>query len=626
MKTNVKKISIISLSIIFIVSMLFGLFFNSLTNKNKLVEATPADTYYGTDNFYFHPGASVRADSVDPYRIRFFLCVSDENFLSDSDVINLSINPEYSEDEVRFISGNTITKADFKYRSDLAEEDVFAATIEFHARLHYEFCVNATLNSVTVTSDTRSVYYIWEKVAEDEYAYDYYDEGFVELVQGNVEFSQKAIAANSVASTFSTRSSTNGFMVCDTAEPMIYVGGKLELRLSLTSDILNRLDEFDYETNSLTNHAASCSDETCFYLPTIGIFRSDSVVDIGSFDSELQNSTALGYFTLGHVTNDSTTYEYEPMYTDSWNVVINYMEQYKSSYYQKNSGYTPFFTKKSVAKSVKVSEVDDIYNIPYDKLASIVGVESFKLLELSNAIIPTATFDDIDTYTYDLTYSFATVNQINYNGKLIEIQIPLTNYKDWIDGLGQDWSIKYLNRDDSEYFKYTNDVAPENLYGFFSVLIYDTRVSDFNKFFEEVSAKGCVTINESEVASGSSMYEWFGGLYLEGNIINSAIGATGMFLCETFNNDNTLYHSYFLFLDGTVASPYHSNSGAESSNDTDSSSENFFDDLGESFSDWLADLQSSPLLKTLKIIGFVIIGVVAFGAISWIWRIFKSKK
>ncbi len=67
----------------------------------------------------------------------------------------------------------------------------------------------------------------------------------------------------------------------------------------------------------------------------------------------------------------------------------------------------------------------------------------------------------------------------------------------------------FLNRTDRHYFKYSNDVTRENLYGFFSVAVFKEQVSDLNFYFKNNTGDGCMTIFSQSEVRGSGVYKFF---------------------------------------------------------------------------------------------------------------------
>ena len=305
-------------------------------------------------------------------------------------------------------------------------------------------------------------------------------------------------------------------------------------------------------------------------------------------------------------------------FTDSWNLKINYLENYKD--YRSQTGEKdakPCFAEKKVfSGTVKVRDYENIYALTNEDIKAILGLESLDILGLATVEKIAVKFDGISTYTANLSYSHAALKQIDYDGNVIEIKIPLTSYADWCKQYGQDWSILFLNTTERHYFKYSNDVARENLYGFFSVAVFKEQVSDLNYWFKNNTGDGCMTIFEGKQVSGSGVYKFFDNLTTKG-VITSALGYVGMSFCEIVNDDNAMYYSYFFYLDGTSDNAYMATNGADSADDTDSAIGNALNDAKEWIKKTWDKLNGSDAMKWIKIaagIALVVLAVVALVA------------
>ena len=235
----------------------------------------------------------------------------------------------------------------------------------------------------------------------------------------------------------------------------------------------------------------------------------------------------------------------------------------------------------------------------------------------------TVKFDGISTYTAELSYSHAALKQIDYDGNMLEIKIPLTSYSDWCKQYGQDWSILFLNTPERHYFKYSNDVTRENLYGFFSVAVFKEQVSDLNYWFKNNTGDGCMTIFEGKQVSGSGVYKFFDNLTTKG-VITSVLGYVGMSFCEIVNDDNAMYYSYFFYLDGTSDNAYLATNGADDAGDTDSAIKNALNDAKEWIKKTWDKLNGSNAMKWLKILGGAALGILAVTAlIAGVYKILK---
>lgn len=305
-------------------------------------------------------------------------------------------------------------------------------------------------------------------------------------------------------------------------------------------------------------------------------------------------------------------------FTDSWNLKINYLENYKD--YRSQTGEKdakPCFAEKKVfSGTVKVRDYENIYALTNEDIKAILGLESLDILGLATVEKIAVKFDGISTYTANLSYSHAALKQIDYDGNVIEIKIPLTSYADWCKQYGQDWSILFLNTTERHYFKYSNDVTRENLYGFFSVAVFKEQVSDLNYWFKNNTGDGCMTIFEGKQVSGSGVYKFFDNLTTKG-VITSALGYVGMSFCEVINDDNAMYYSYFFYLDGTSDNAYMATNGADSADDTDSAIKNALNDAKEWVKKIWDQLNGSDAMKWIKIaagIALVVLAVVALVA------------
>ena len=326
----------------------------------------------------------------------------------------------------------------------------------------------------------------------------------------------------------------------------------------------------------------------------------------------------------------------EVVFTDSWKMVVTYLENYIDygmKQGEKDKDGKPvkacFAEKKVFSGSVKVKDVADIYHPTNAEMSKILGLENLDILGLATAESISVTFDGVSTYTAKLSYSYAALKQIDYNGNAKEIKIPLTSYADWCEEYGKDWSILFLNRTDRHYFKYSNDVTRENLYGFFSVAVFKEQVSDLNFYFKNNTGDGCMTIFSQSEVRGSGVYKFFSRLATKSGFMGILLGTPlistmCMNLCELVDDDNAMYYSYFFYLDGTSENPYLSNGGADNADDTDSAIKNALNDAKEWLKNTWDKLNGSNAMKWLKILGGVALGILALTAlIAGVYKILK---
>ncbi len=293
--------------------------------------------------------------------------------------------------------------------------------------------------------------------------------------------------------------------------------------------------------------------------------------------------------------------------TDKWHLVVNYFEQYKD---------TCFAEKKQMTKDVKVSDYADIYHLTKEDMKTILGVTDLSVLNSVTVDKINVAFDGVSTYTADLTYTHASLKQIDYDGNSIEIQIPLTSYADWCAQYGQEWSILFLNTPEKQYFKYSNDVERDKLYGLFSVAVFEEQVSDLNYWFQNNTGDGCMTIFDSRSVQGSSLYKFFDNMRTKG-AISSVLGHVGMAFCEIFNDNNKVYQSYFFYLDGSSDNAFISNGGADNAGDTDDALTN----KGEDIKDKIDKALNNSTFKTVL---SVVAAVCVCGALVFVgYKVFK---
>lgn len=356
-------------------------------------------------------------------------------------------------------------------------------------------------------------------------------------------------------------------------------------------------------------------------------YRVESLTTEAAYKDKLTITNAENYLdTRVQVKTSTTAKEVLPIvinYTDSWNLTINYLENYADQRIQNGEkDAKPCFAEKKVfSGAIKVKDYADIYNLTAEDVKEILGLESLDILGLATVEEIAVKFDGVSTYTVDLSYSHAALKQIDYDGNTLEIKIPLTSYAEWCKQYGQDWSILFLNTPERKYFKYSNDVSRENLYGFFSVAVFKEQVSDLNYWFKNNTGDGCMTIFEGKEVSGAGVYKFFDNLTDKG-ILMSALGYIGMSFCEIVDDDNAMYYSYFFYLDGTSDDAYLATNGADDSGDTGSAIGNAWND----FTDWIGEtwdkLTNSKGWEVFKIVmGVVLVILVVVAVVALTYKL-----
>lgn len=376
-----------------------------------------------------------------------------------------------------------------------------------------------------------------------------------------------------------------------------------------------------------TSHSTNVYETETFVDARGGVVEGYRV-DALSGDSVFKITNAYDYrngsVLLYADTYSGDIYTIKIVFTDKWNIVINYMDQYKA---------TPFAAKTQYTGEVRVADYPDIYALTSSDLATILGRSSMGIINNKSTVdtIKIA-YDGIGTYKVDTTYSYMSMVKQTYEGEIVEeIKVPLTSYADWCENYGKDWSILYLNYGGKIHFQYSNEVSREDLYGFFSVAIFEEKVTDLNYYFKDYTGTGCITIQESEEVRGSRIYKFFGDLKQSGNIILSVIGHVGMAFCEVVNDENAIYHSFFFYLDGTSATAMLSGSGATDPTDTDSALVNAVQGIGNDISNWWEGLknkaESSTVWRILAIaIPIVLVVVIVSLVVKFFVWLFKKRE
>lgn len=339
--------------------------------------------------------------------------------------------------------------------------------------------------------------------------------------------------------------------------------------------------------------------------------------------------------------NRDGAYEIMLNLTDKWQVKINYLEQYKSSC---------FAVMKEFKGEIKVSDYEDIYALSGSDVSKILG-QDVVVLNFNKKSVKidkvNVTFDENTLiYTIDLTYTYLSVKVIDSNGDTSEIKVALTPYSQWNNYFGKNWSIVYLAPD---VFKYTNDVEVDKLYGFFSVVTFKERITNFNSWFKEYTSDGCVTTFSAKEVKGSEWYKFlnasgplfalaggttglFVGHPIAGAVVGEAVKYTLMSAAELANDENGTYYSYFFYLDGTSDKSYTSHNGADDYYDESSAVQNKAEDVADEVKDFalgiwdkiksfFSETTVGKIIKWTAIILGGLIGLtIVIVIIKWIYR------
>lgn len=341
---------------------------------------------------------------------------------------------------------------------------------------------------------------------------------------------------------------------------------------------------------------------------------------------------------LGNL-NDKRIITVTATLTDEWAVTVEYLVKYKD---------TPFAEKKTFEGKIKVLDFEDpelpgvLKKMTAEDLAKVLGIETMNVLKSTVDTIDQQFDEATETYSFVPKYTFSSLKQLDYNGTTSEVKVPLTSYKAWASDYGKDWSILFLNSSDKQWFTYSNEVAIENLYGYFAVAVFKEQVSDFNHWFKGSTGDGCMVLSEEMKVEGSKFYKisqkvqenslfvaaagavvggCIGGV--QGAVIGGAAGlalpSVVMSACEIADDNNAMYYSYWFYLDGSSDLPFMAKNNAKTAEDTDGAAKNKFDAAMANAGEWVKEKwtefkgsQTYEIVKWVLIVGACLVLVVLF--------------
>lgn len=289
-------------------------------------------------------------------------------------------------------------------------------------------------------------------------------------------------------------------------------------------------------------------------------------VDV-SFNEEKATELSV---TMKISTKEKTIVPLHLNYSNFWLLKIVYMQTYKD---------TPFAEKQEVLKSVKVGEYN-FNNLTLANVKKLLGRNDD--MKICNIAVPDKKVDtkltSESTYTATLSYGIASLKKIDEHGNKSEVRVPLTCYVDFCNDIGDDFSILYLNTEERKYFETSNEVARENLYGFFSAAVFEQTVTDIQDWFLNYTGDGNIVVFNTREVRGSSIYQFFDRLREDVSVLYSS-ATVGMAFCEILNDDNKVLNTQFFYMDNMEG--FISNGGADNADDDDTALENAGQDLGD---------------------------------------------
>ncbi len=398
----------------------------------------------------------------------------------------------------------------------------------------------------------------------------------------------------------------------------------------------NTLVQLDY----VTKDGATVNAEGVAFLPltsnsltyqvnTFPVFSKFEGYRLAEFTSKNAELASIDFnahdpmaatFTINCATSSTETpmlIPFNAVFSNKWFVNVTWFERYKN---------TPFATMKNETFEVKAADYD-FNNLTRTDVEEITGITDMTLLSSApDKKQKLVTFDNKSTYTIEVTYGFASVKVVpSQGGEISELKVPLTNYAAWCDSFDymRDWSIMMLNTSEQMYFRYSNEIERDEIYGYFSVATFQEKMSNISSIFAKNSGCGTVVLNTAREVKGSAFYKVCNKLAGFNNAREAIFGFfIKPFACvpilagqvaDAINDENGIYYSHFFYIDqfGTVSSI--NRTGATDPESNESSSDIFFDttaakiksffsNAAENVSKWFNNSTTGKILKWFLII------------------------
>ncbi len=327
----------------------------------------------------------------------------------------------------------------------------------------------------------------------------------------------------------------------------------------------------------------------------------------------------------------------EITYSDKWQVNVEYLE----NYYKETDGKkkaTGFAIKKTYGKEIGVKGSNgelafaDINHPTIDEVVRFLGkssaddltVVTFGKVDKNKIEVTFAS----DVFTIKLSYGRANLSAIQVDGSYEYINVPLSNWNDWVSGFGKDWTILVLNTNANIAFDSEFDVDPNDLYGYFYVVMYKEQVKNLDGLFAGYTADGCRSFYSCKKVVGNSVYKTCESMGVLESILCLGINKIIQAGLETKYDDFGTYYSYFLFIDGSSMLAYAANNKADDYFDHDSAAKNTFENIGETISEWWQ--KGGAVVKFIKIL-LIVLAVLLIAAIvikflDFVWGVTDKHK
>jgi hypothetical protein len=339
------------------------------------------------------------------------------------------------------------------------------------------------------------------------------------------------------------------------------------------------VNAFGY-TNSLIDYN--------FYFENETTAINTSIVLIDNKEYICLLTKSVGLVAQGHysgvINYDNSTV---PNTEGYYNCTFNYLTVYKN---------TPFMEKQLKYKYCKINTNDDILNI--------IGLENLDLTVNGGKVIKFKKWNiknNSNEYTYTAEYENQFFRTIDYNGNVVDWNLPLVSFSDYLSTIQINFEITSLNTDDNKWFNSKDEIKKGNLYGYFFTATFKGKMIDLNNFFKETTYDGAIIYYSYEYIKLNNFW----------NKTSDVLWYTLSPLSPTIDILNALfspkYSCYCLYLDNTSDKAYIAENGAVDYNDTDSAIVNWWEKTKEKL---FSNKDENKDYTTYIIIGIVIIIVL----------------
>lgn len=204
----------------------------------------------------------------------------------------------------------------------------------------------------------------------------------------------------------------------------------------------------------------------------------------------------------------------------------------------------------------------------------------------------------------------------------------MTNWQDWVNGFGKDWTILVLNTNATIAFDSEFDVDPKDLYGYFYVVMYKEQVKNMDSLFSGYTSDGCRSFFSCKKVQGDAVYQTCANMGFVSSLFCLGINKLIQAGKEADESYMGTYYSYFLFVDGSSMLPYAANNKADDYFDTSSAAKNTFENVGETISDWWK--KGGTVVKFIKtlliVLTVLLVAVIVIKFIDWVLGISDKHK